>query len=63
VQVIAAVVNDLAARGVVFQRYDGMDQDPFGIWVSPAAARVVRSRIRTQTYCRSPDSPETQMPI
>jgi catechol 2,3-dioxygenase-like lactoylglutathione lyase family enzyme len=37
---IAGVVKDLAARGVRFQRYDGMDQDPDGVWTSPAGARV-----------------------
>jgi catechol 2,3-dioxygenase-like lactoylglutathione lyase family enzyme len=40
VEDIAAVVNDLTARGVSFQRYDGMAQDPLGVWASPAGARV-----------------------
>jgi catechol 2,3-dioxygenase-like lactoylglutathione lyase family enzyme len=40
VEDIAAVVKGLTAGGVVFQRYDGMDQDPSGVWTSPAGARV-----------------------
>lgn len=30
----------LQARGVAFQRYEGMAQDALGIWTSPAGARV-----------------------
>ncbi len=37
---ISATVEGLSARGVVFDRYDGMDQDEFGIWVSPSGAKV-----------------------
>ena len=37
---IDSAVKDLNARGVGFQRYDGMDQDPNGIWTSPAGARA-----------------------
>jgi catechol-2,3-dioxygenase len=33
---ISAVVRDLAARGVVFLRYDGMDQDGDGVWTAPS---------------------------
>ena len=29
---IAAAVKDLTARGVTFERYDGMGQDELGIW-------------------------------
>ena len=34
-------VTTLAERGVAFERYDGMNQDPRGIWLSPSGARVV----------------------
>jgi catechol 2,3-dioxygenase-like lactoylglutathione lyase family enzyme len=37
---IAGAVSDLAARGVAFERYDGMDQDERGIWLAPGGARV-----------------------
>ena len=37
---IAAVVQGLAAKGVVFLRYDGMDQDDTGIWTTAAGDRV-----------------------
>ena len=37
---IAAAVRGLAARGVVFLRYDGMDQDEEGIWTTPAGDQV-----------------------
>jgi predicted enzyme related to lactoylglutathione lyase len=37
---IAAVVNDLAKRGVTFEIYSGMGQAADGIWRSPTGARV-----------------------
>ena len=37
---IGAAVRELAERGVVFQRYDGMEQDELGIWTSPSGARI-----------------------
>lgn len=37
---IEETVRDLVARGVTFEVYDGMQQDEFGIWVSPSGARV-----------------------
>jgi predicted enzyme related to lactoylglutathione lyase len=37
---IAATARDLAARGVVFIRYDGMDQDDNGIWTTPGGDQV-----------------------
>jgi catechol 2,3-dioxygenase-like lactoylglutathione lyase family enzyme len=37
---IAATVRDLAAKGVAFLRYDGMDQDESGIWTTPGGDRV-----------------------
>ena len=37
---IAAAVRDLVARGVVFIRYDGMDQDGNGVWTTPGGDRV-----------------------
>jgi catechol 2,3-dioxygenase-like lactoylglutathione lyase family enzyme len=37
---IQATVHALAAKGVVFQRYDGLPQDAQGIWQSPGGAKV-----------------------
>jgi catechol 2,3-dioxygenase-like lactoylglutathione lyase family enzyme len=35
-----ATVDDLVARGVTFNRYDGMDQDERGAWTAPGGTRV-----------------------
>lgn len=37
---IEAAVRELAARGVACRRYDGLEQDRFGIWTAPGGARV-----------------------
>ena len=37
---IAAAARDLAARGIVFIRYDGMDQDGNGVWTTPGGDQV-----------------------
>ena len=37
---IRSIVRALAAKGVAFQRYDGLGQDPLGIWRSPNGALV-----------------------
>jgi catechol 2,3-dioxygenase-like lactoylglutathione lyase family enzyme len=37
---IAAAVRGLAARGVVFLRYDGMYQDEDGVWTAPSGDKV-----------------------
>jgi catechol 2,3-dioxygenase-like lactoylglutathione lyase family enzyme len=37
---IAAAVRGLAAKGVVFMRYDGMDQDEDGVWTTPGGEKV-----------------------
>jgi catechol 2,3-dioxygenase-like lactoylglutathione lyase family enzyme len=37
---ITATVRELAARGVGFRRYDGMNQDGDGIWTTPSGDRV-----------------------
>jgi catechol 2,3-dioxygenase-like lactoylglutathione lyase family enzyme len=37
---IAAMVRGLAARGVQFLRYDGLDQDEDGIWTTPGGDKV-----------------------
>jgi catechol 2,3-dioxygenase-like lactoylglutathione lyase family enzyme len=37
---IAATVRGLAARGVSFLRYDGLDQDEDGIWTTPGGDKV-----------------------
>jgi len=37
---IAAEVEELVGRGVVFNRYEGMGQDDRGIWTSPSGAKI-----------------------
>src|ERR1700750_2636865 len=39
---IEEAVRGLAARGVVFQRHDGMDQDEHGVWAGPGGGRLDR---------------------
>jgi catechol 2,3-dioxygenase-like lactoylglutathione lyase family enzyme len=38
---LTAKVKELTAKGVTFERFDGMRQDELGIWQSPSGARVV----------------------
>jgi 4-carboxymuconolactone decarboxylase len=33
-------VRNLTVRGVAFERFGGLDQDDFGVWTTPAGARV-----------------------
>jgi hypothetical protein len=33
-------MQQLADKGVVFQRYEGMKQDELGIWLSPGGSQV-----------------------
>ena len=40
VEDIEASIRELAGRGVVFERFDGVEQDELGIWRSPGGARV-----------------------
>ena len=37
---IEASIRELSSRGVVFERFDGVDQDELGVWRSPGGARV-----------------------
>jgi predicted enzyme related to lactoylglutathione lyase len=37
---IAAAVRALAERGVVFERYEGMEQDELGVWHSPSGGCI-----------------------
>lgn len=37
---IAATVRALAARGVAFERFPGLEQDQSGVWASPSGARI-----------------------
>ncbi len=34
------VAQNLSTKGVVFERYDWMQQDSLGIWTAPSGARV-----------------------
>lgn len=40
VQDVTAAVAALTGRGVVFERFPGLAQDPQGIWAAPGGARV-----------------------
>jgi predicted enzyme related to lactoylglutathione lyase len=44
---IAATISDLAARGVDFERFDGVEQDELGVWAAPGGAKVA--------WCKDPD--------
>ena len=35
---VRAAAKDLAAKGVVFERFEGMDQDEVGVWTPPGGA-------------------------
>src|SRR5262245_29697507 len=37
---IRETARDLAARGVSFERYDGLEQDDLGIWPAPGGDQV-----------------------
>lgn len=37
---MAATISDLTARGVEFERFDGVEQDEHGVWNAPGGARV-----------------------
>jgi catechol 2,3-dioxygenase-like lactoylglutathione lyase family enzyme len=37
---IASAVADLASRGVVFERFGFLEQDPLGVWRAPGGAQV-----------------------
>jgi catechol 2,3-dioxygenase-like lactoylglutathione lyase family enzyme len=40
VEAIGKTLAELAARGVVFERFEGMAQDELGIWNSPSGSKV-----------------------
>ena len=37
---VVQAVRDLVARGIAFERYDGMDQDENGMWTTPRGDKV-----------------------
>jgi catechol 2,3-dioxygenase-like lactoylglutathione lyase family enzyme len=37
---IEGTVKELTGRGVVFERFDGLEQDDAGIWTAPSGTRV-----------------------
>jgi catechol 2,3-dioxygenase-like lactoylglutathione lyase family enzyme len=37
---ITSAAKSLAAAGVKFERYEGMEQDDLGIWTSPSGSKV-----------------------
>jgi len=40
VEAIEQTVADLGAKGVAFERFPGLRQDPLGIWAAPGGAKV-----------------------
>jgi predicted enzyme related to lactoylglutathione lyase len=40
VQDIGGSVSELTARGIAFERFDGIQQDQLGVWKSPGGAQV-----------------------
>jgi catechol 2,3-dioxygenase-like lactoylglutathione lyase family enzyme len=40
VRAISETMAGLAARGVEFLRYEGMDQEPTGVWITPGGDRI-----------------------
>ncbi len=40
VQDISDAVSELTARGIAFERFDGIQQDKLGVWRSPGGAQV-----------------------
>ena len=40
VPAIGETMAALAARGVEFPRFEGMDQDPAGVWITPGGDRI-----------------------
>lgn len=41
VEDVEAAISDLAERGVAFNRYDGVNQTPNGLWIAPNGDQVV----------------------
>jgi len=37
---IGKIVRGLGKKGIEFERYPGMQQDPLGVWSSPSGAKV-----------------------
>jgi catechol 2,3-dioxygenase-like lactoylglutathione lyase family enzyme len=37
----AAAARELSGKGVVFERYPGLDQDDLGVWTAPGGAKVM----------------------
>jgi hypothetical protein len=37
---IEKAVSGLQKRGVAFERYPGLEQDPLGVWTAPGDAKV-----------------------
>jgi catechol 2,3-dioxygenase-like lactoylglutathione lyase family enzyme len=37
---IAAAIKALSAKGVSFRRYQGIEQDEYGVWVAPGGSRI-----------------------
>jgi len=57
---IRAAVQGLAAKGVAFQRYDGLAQDQLGIWSAPGGALVAWFRDPDGNTLSLTESPSQQ---
>ena len=51
---IRQTVRELGTAGVVFQRYDGLKQDAYGIWLAPSGALVAWFKDRRPCPPRRP---------
>jgi len=40
VEDLRAAIQELTARGVCFERFDGLPQDELGIWTAPGGSRI-----------------------
>ena len=68
VAAISETMAGLAARGVEFLRYPGMDQDPAGVWLTPGGDQIAWFRdpdgnvlSLTQSHA-SPPAPQPRVP-
>ena len=37
---IVSLIESLVSKGIIFERYNFLEQDKFGIWTSPSGAKV-----------------------
>ena len=60
---IAAAVDELDAKGIKFDRYEGFDQDERGIWTAPDGAKVAWFRDPDRNILSLTQFPPESIPI